>query len=82
VLGAAKGKKSTLGRGKLSFYRCGVVGAVAVDDVDVGELLSYNHNHDRRRSCCRAPERNWNCRVANVDEIAGLEGDFPHSRAS
>jgi hypothetical protein len=34
------------------------------------------------RSCCRAPERCWDRRVADVDKIADLERDFPHSGMS
>jgi hypothetical protein len=64
----------------LAFIGCGVIGATIIDD-GVVELLSQNHNHDRRRSCCRAPERCWDHRVADVDEIVGLEYDFPHSEA-
>jgi hypothetical protein len=65
----------------LAFIWCGVVGAAVVDD-DIVELLSLNHNHDRRRSCCRAPERCWDHRVADVEEIIGLEYELPHLGAS
>jgi hypothetical protein len=83
VSGAAKVNNNRfLEEENLAFIGCAVVGAAVVDDVEGGELLSPNHNHDRRRSCCRAPERCWDCRVADVDEIVGLEGDFPHSGAS
>jgi hypothetical protein len=36
----------------------------------------------QRRSCCRAPERCWDHRVADADEIVGLEHELPHSGAS
>jgi hypothetical protein len=46
VLGAAKVNNNRLLEEKnLVFIVCGVD---AVEDVEVGELLSWNHNHDRR----------------------------------
>jgi hypothetical protein len=83
VSGVAKlNNNQILERGELSFYwvhrrrrgrsrRCRGSRVVVVESQPRSET-----------SCCRAPERCWDRRVADVDEIAGLEGDFPHFGAS